>query len=120
MRAYFEKNGKVYTLREVAGWNDQQKRDTIKPGSMVSILTNHGTTTHTILFTTWIEDAQQGITAYTGISGCNKGMVWSHAPLSLPSIHWAEGKTAEEIAEFDQKCFFGVLPNVPESNALSQ
>lgn len=108
LREYFEANGHVYTLREVASWPDSKKLQLIKPGSIVSFFTNEGQTTHTALFTTWIRENGKPIMSYTGISGCNKEMVWAHAPLALPQRDWAEGKTDAQIADFDSKCFFGV------------
>ncbi len=108
LRESFEAHGKVHTLREVASWPDSKKLQLIKPGSMVSFFTNEGKTTHTALFTTWIRERGQPITTYTGISGCNKGMVWAHAPLALPERDWSKGKTPGQIADYDSKCFFGV------------
>ncbi|MGA2401574.1 MAG: hypothetical protein ABSG91_07685 [Syntrophobacteraceae bacterium] len=43
MRKFFERNGKVYTAREVASWPDQKKISMIKPGSFVSILIGNST-----------------------------------------------------------------------------
>ena len=97
-------------MREVAAWPDDKKMELISPGSIVSILTNEKSTTHTIIFNSWIKPKDKPIESYTGISGCNKAMVWAHAPLFLPSADWANGKTEEEILKFDAKCFFGV-PN---------
>jgi hypothetical protein len=108
LREYFEASGRVYTSRDVASWPDSKKSRVIKPGSVVSFFTNEGRTTHTVLFTTWIRDGRNPISGYTGISGCNRGMVWAHAPLPLPPKDWAKDRTPEEIADFDSKCFFGV------------
>jgi len=116
LRAYFEKNGTVYTQREVSGWSNNMKRKLIKPGSIVSILTHEGKSTHTIIFTTWRYNKGKAIESYTGISGCNKGMVWAHPNLPLPPLNWSQGKTDTEISNFDQKCFFGV-PDVANKNA---
>jgi hypothetical protein len=40
------------------------------------------------------------------VSGNNKGMVWSHGAMKLPDA--AAIKSKQELAEFDQKVFFGV------------
>jgi len=114
LRAYFEQNGTIYTQREVTGWSDDMKRKLIKPGSIVSILTHEGKSTHTIIFTTWIYNKDKAIESYAGISGCNKGMVWAHPNLPLPSLNWSQGKTDTEIPNFDQKCFFAV-PNMTKN-----
>ena len=61
------------------------------PGSFVSILI--GDSTHSLIFTTWVlPDRGQPITKYAAISGNNKGMVWSHDPLSLPTAQQFEGR----------------------------
>jgi hypothetical protein len=108
MREFFEKSGKVYSAREVASWPDQRKLALIKPGSFVSILI--GQETHSIIFTTWVREPGKPITSYVGISGNNRGMVWPHAPLKLPSAENPKARTAEQLKEFDQKVYFGVLP----------
>lgn len=108
MRAFFEKNGRVFPLREVAGWSDEKKLSTIKPGSFVSILI--GDSTHSIIFTTWVVEPGQPITRYVGVSGNNKGMVWPHAPLKLPTPEELKAMTVAELREYDQKVYFGV-PN---------
>ena len=92
--------------REVAAWPDAKKLALIKPGSFVSILT--GDSTHSIIFTTWVRDARKPITRYVGISGNNRGMVWSHAPLKLPSLEALKNRSPEELRDFDQKVYFGV------------
>jgi hypothetical protein len=109
VREFFENNGKVYPAREVANWSDAKKRETIRPGSFVSI--KIGESTHSIIFTTWLQERSGPITRYTGISGNNKAMVWAHAPMKLPSSEFIAKMTAEELAEFDQKVYFAV----PES-----
>jgi hypothetical protein len=107
LRAAFEKSGRVYPLREVMTWSDAEKLKRITPGSFVSILI--GDATHSLIFTTWIvPDRGQPITKYTGISGNNKGMVWSHDPLPLPTAQQFQGMTAEELAEYDLKVYFAV------------
>lgn len=106
MHQFFERSGAVYPASEVATWSSQKKIDTIVPGSYVSILI--GDSTHTIIFNGWIGDASGEITHYAGISGNNRGMVWSHAPLPLPKPEDLKGKTKKEQADFDQKVFFGV------------
>lgn len=106
MRDYFQQNGRVYSAREVAAWPDAKKLALIKPGSFVSILV--GDSTHSILFTTWVRDARKPITRYVGISGNNRGMVWSHAPLKLPSLEDLKNRSPEELRDFDQKVYFGV------------
>lgn len=106
LRGFFEQNGAVYSAREVAAWSPQKKLATIKPGSCVSILI--GDSTHTILFSAWIIEANGGITRYTGFSGNNKGMVWSHGAMKLPDAGTTKGKSKQELADFDQKVFFGV------------
>jgi hypothetical protein len=106
MRAFFEQNGQVFPAREVAGWSDQKKRATIKPGSFVSILI--GDSTHSIIFTTWAVEPGQPVTRYVGISGNNKGMVWPHAPMRLPTPDQLAALTPEELREYDQKVYFAV------------
>jgi hypothetical protein len=106
LRSAFEQNGAVYSAREVASWSTQKKLATIKPGSCVSILI--GDSTHTIVFNGWVIEANGAITRYAGVSGNNKGMVWSHAPLKLPDAASLRGKSRQELTEFDQKVFFGV------------
>jgi hypothetical protein len=110
MREFFEKHGEVYPIREVAGWPNQKKIATIKPGSFVSILI--GDNTHSLIFTTWITDGRNPITRYAALSGNNKGMVWSHAPIELPTTDQFQGMTSDQLGEYDQKVFFGV----PSSN----
>lgn len=110
MREFFEKHGEVYTLREVAGWSNQKKIAAIKPGAFVSILI--GDNTHSLIFTTWIAAGRNPITQYAALSGNNKGMVWSHAPMKLPTADQFQGMTPEQLSEYDQKVFFGV----PASN----
>jgi hypothetical protein len=105
LRAFFEKNGRVYPAREVATWTDSKKRETIKPGSFVSILI--GDSTHSIIFTGWVSE-RGPITQYVGISGNNKGMVWPHSPIKLPSPDQLAKLTPQELAEFDQKVYFAV------------
>jgi hypothetical protein len=108
MRECFEKNGRVYTAREVASWPDAQKLRVIKPGSFVSILI--GESTHSMIFTTWLLEPGRPVQRYVCVSGNNKGMVWSHAPQTLPvAANW-NGKAAAELKDFDQKVFFGVPP----------
>ena len=109
MREFFEQHGAVYSLREVSRWSNEEKVAKIKPGSFVSILI--GQSTHSLIFTTWILNGRDPITQYTAVSGNNKGMVWAHAPLTLPSSSHFQGMTAEQLAEYDRKAFFGVLPD---------
>jgi len=106
LRSFFEQNGAVYSAREVASWSPQKKLATIKPGSCVSILI--GDATHTIIFNGWVTEANGSITRYAGLSGNNKGMVWSHSPLKLPTAADLKSKSPQELADFDQKVFFGV------------
>jgi hypothetical protein len=106
MREFFEANGQVYTLRETLTWSNQDKIAKIKPGSFVSILI--GEATHSLIFTTWILDGLNPITQYTALSGTNKSMVWSHAPLKLPTPEQLQGLSPEQLADFDQKVYFGV------------
>ncbi|MGA2025544.1 MAG: hypothetical protein ABSH17_00560 [Syntrophobacteraceae bacterium] len=106
MREFFERNGKVYTAREVSSWSNQKKISLIKPGSFVSILV--GNSTHSIMFTTWVMESDKPITKYVGISGNNKKMVWAHRPLALPTNVQLGKMTAEKLREYDQKVFFGV------------
>ena len=115
LREYFVKSGHIYTIREVATWPDDKKVKLISPGSIVSILTDEErSTTHTIIFNSWIKSENEPIESYTGISGCNKGMVWAHAPLFLPPTDWADNKTEEKILNYDTKCFFGVPKQINE------
>jgi hypothetical protein len=106
MREFFERNGQVYSAREVAGWSDEKKIATIKPGSFVSILV--GNSTHSIIFNTWVTGRGQPISTYTGVSGNNRGMVWPHSPLKLPTPEALAGKTPEQLRDFDQKVYFAV------------
>ena len=106
LRAFFEKSGRVYPASEVAKWTDAKKRETIRPGSFVSILI--GDSTHSILFTGWVAPRDGPITQYVGISGNNKGMVWPHSPMKLPSAEQLGKLSAEQLAEFDQKVYFAV------------
>jgi hypothetical protein len=106
IREFFEKNGKVYPAREVAKWSDAKKRETIRPGSFVSL--KIGESTHSVIFTTWVQERNGPITRYTGVSGNNKAMVWPHSPMKLPSAEFIGKMTAEELAEFDQKAYFAV------------
>jgi hypothetical protein len=106
MREFFEQQGRVYSMREVANWSDKEKLARIKPGSFVSILL--GDSTHSLIFTTWVRSDKGPITSYTAISGNNKGMVWAHSPLKLPSLESLKGKTAAELVDFDGKVYFAV------------
>jgi hypothetical protein len=106
MRAFFEKNGNVYALREVAGWSNEKKLSLIKPGSFVSML--FGDSSHSIIFTTWVVEPGKPVTRFVGVSGNNKGMVWPHAPIKLPGSEDVKGMSAAELREYDQKTYFGV------------
>jgi hypothetical protein len=106
MRDYFQQNGQVFSMREVATWSDEKKLATIKPGSFVSILIDDST--HSIIFTAWVVERGQPITRYTGISGNNKGMVWSHAPLKLPTADRFRQMTSDQLRDYDQKVYFAV------------
>jgi hypothetical protein len=106
MREFFESNGIVYPLREVATWPDAKKKSLIKPGSFVSILI--GETTHSIIFTGWILESNKPITRYVGISGNNKGMVWPHAPLTLPAAEKLRGKSDKELKDYDRMVYVAV------------
>lgn len=117
MRTFFERHGKIYPLREVSAWSDTDKITKIKPGSFVSILI--GQSTHSLLFTTWIVNGKNPLTQYTAVSGNNKGMVWSHAPLSLPTKQQFQDMTQEQLAEYDQKVFFGVMGDQEQKAGLA-
>jgi hypothetical protein len=107
MGEFFAKSGHVYPMREVMTWSDDDKRKKIKPGSFVSILI--GDSTHSLFFTTWVEPERgQPITRYAALSGNNKGMVWAHDPLRLPTLEDLAGKTPEQLADYDRKVYFGV------------
>ena len=107
MADFFASKGHVYPLREVAGWTDAQKVARIKPGSFVSILI--GDSTHSLIFTTWVRPERGGkIAKYAAVSGNNKGMVWAHDPLSLPTEKDWAGMSAEKLAEYDQKVYVAV------------
>jgi hypothetical protein len=110
MRAFFENNGAVYPAREVAQWPDRRKIETIKPGTFVSILTGENST-HSLIFSRWVNDGG-AISRYVGISGNNKGMVWAHAPLELPTVDKIRSMSPAEIEDFDQKVYFAVPPDV--------
>jgi len=106
MRKFFEKHGKVYPAREVATWSNEKKRDLIKPGSFVAILIDG--TNHSIIFTTWVLDGDKPITSYVGISGNNKGMVWSHVPQGLPNMADVAKMTKKQLKDFDEMVYFAV------------
>jgi hypothetical protein len=106
MREFFEANGNVYPLREVATWPDAKKKSLIKPGSFVSILI--GESTHSIIFTGWVLESNKPLTRYVGVSGNNKGMVWPHAPLKLPAAEDLRGKSSQELLDYDQKVYIAV------------
>jgi hypothetical protein len=111
MREFFERSGHVYPARVVAGWSDERRRTLVKPGSFVSILL--GNSTHSIIFTNWVEERGQPISKYVGISGNNRGMVWPHAPLKLPTPDLFVGMTPEALQEYDQKVYFAVPNGAP-------
>lgn len=113
MREFFERNDRVYPAREVAGWSDREKAERIKPGSFVSILL--GESTHSLIFTTWIAEPGRPITHYAAISGNNKGMVWSHDPMPLPSSETWSGMSAEQLEEYDRMVYFAVPDEVGPS-----
>lgn len=107
MAEAFRTKGHVYPMREVARWSDTEKRARIKPGSFVSILI--GDSTHSLIFTTWVHPDRGGkIMRYAAVSGNNKGMVWSHDPLPLPTEESLTGKSPKELAEFDERVYFAV------------
>lgn len=107
MREFFERNGQVYPAREVASWPDERKRALIRPGSFVSILL--GKSTHSIIFTNWVVPRAGGpITTYVGVSGNNRGMVWPHAPMKLPTAEALRGMSPEQLRDYDQKVYFAV------------
>jgi hypothetical protein len=106
MREFFERQGRVYTMREVAAWSDQEKLARIKPGTFVSILI--GKSTHSLIFTAWVRNTKGPISAYTAISGNNQGMVWPHSPLKLPAVESLQRMSAAELTEFDAKVYFAV------------
>ena len=107
MAEYFRREGRVYPMREVMTWSDAEKMAKIKPGSFVSILI--GESTHSLIFTTWVRPERGGtIAKYAALSGNNKGMVWAHDPLSLPTPEQFQGMPAAALAEYDQKVYFGV------------
>ena len=106
MREFFEKNGHVYSAREVAAWTDREKLERITPGSFVSILI--GEATHSLIFTTWVSERGQPITRYTALSGNNKGMVWPHDPLQLPTADDWKGKSSAELEKYDAMVYFAV------------
>lgn len=110
MREFFAQHGHVYPMREVATWSDKEKLARIKPGSFVSIL--NGDATHSIIFTAWVQNGRGPITTYTGISGNNKGMVWPHAPLKLPTAESWQGMSAAEQSQYDEKVYFAVPGDV--------
>jgi hypothetical protein len=106
MREFFESNGNVYPLREVATWPDARKKSLIKPGSFVSVLI--GESTHSIIFTGWVVESNKPVSQYVGVSGNNKGMVWPHAPIALPTADDLRGKSADELRDYDQKVYIAV------------
>jgi hypothetical protein len=107
MAEFFRKEGHLYPMREVLTWSDREKIARIKPGSFVSILL--GDSTHSLIFTTWVQPERgKTITQYTGVSGNNKGMVWPHEPLSLPTAQDLARKSGKELAEYDERVYFAV------------
>jgi hypothetical protein len=60
------------------------------------------------MFTTWVMESDKPITKYVGISGNNKGMVWAHRPLPLPTKKQLRKMTAKKLKDYDRKVFFGV------------
>ena len=87
LKWFIRKNGKVYTFKKIKKWNNEKKRSRILPGSIVSICINNCKTTHTLLFTSWIEDPDtKELNSFTAISGNNKDMVWFHEPVVLDQI----------------------------------
>lgn len=118
MREFFVQQGRVYPMREVVRWSDREKTARIKPGSFVSI--KLGDSTHSLIFTTWVRSTRGPITSYTAISGNNKGMVWAHAPLKLPSAENLKGMSAAELAEFDARVYFAVPGEVKHASNPAQ
>lgn len=110
IRDHFEQTGtgSVYPAREVAKWTDQQKLDRIRPGAFVSIQTSEEGTTHSLMFTTWMKEPGKRITRYTAVSGNNRGMVWAHSPLTLPTAEKTAGLSSEELATYDERVYFAV------------
>jgi hypothetical protein len=106
MRAFFQQSGQVFPAREVASWPDERKIAVIKPGSFVSILI--GESTHSIIFTGWVTGRGRPITTYVGVSGNNKGMVWPHAPMKLPTSDTLARLSPEALRDFDDKVYFAV------------
>lgn len=107
MSEFFVRSGHVYPMRDVVQWSDAEKRAKITPGSFVSILI--GDSTHSLIFTTWVDpEPGQSITRYAAISGNNKGMVWAHDPLVLPTASTFDGMTAAELDEYDERVYFAV------------
>lgn len=109
LRTYFGKHGRVYSQREVASWPDEKKRKLISPGSMVSIETHGGASTHSLLFTTWVAARGEPLRGYSAISGSSHGgqVAWNRRiDLPLPTI-WA-GMSDAELREFDRKWYFAV------------
>jgi hypothetical protein len=111
MRRFFQQHGAVYSLREVAKWSNEEKIAKIKPGSYLSIRVGQPPQTHSLIFTTWIVKGQEPITQYAAVSGNSRKMVRVNAPLTLPSPADFKAMSPEELAEYDRRVFFGILPN---------
>jgi hypothetical protein len=107
LRSYFSKNGRVYTVREVITWPDTKKQRIIVPGSVMSIRWADGGT-HTILFSSWRPAVSNGLSSFTAISGNNGRRVYWHSNWKLPTSDSFTNMTSVELADYDQKAFFGV------------
>jgi hypothetical protein len=46
-------------------------------------------------------------------AGCNKGMVWAHAPLGLPDPGEIARMTPDQRKDFDEKVYFAVPAQAP-------
>jgi hypothetical protein len=53
-------------------------------------------------------ESNKPVSQYVGVSGNNKGMVWPHAPIALPTADDLRGKSADELRDYDQKVYIAV------------
>jgi hypothetical protein len=104
IRRFCWQSGNVYAAREVASWDDAQKRRWIPPGSFVSLMNASGTT-HSLLFMHWIEEPGKPIAAFFAVSGNLYRMVRvSKTPMApMPGDMDFAKMTSSELAKHDIK-----------------
>lgn len=114
LKGFYRRHGRVYGLREVLGWSQQEREARIKPGSLVSMVTAHGTA-HTMLLTQWRHGDAGG--SFTAISGNNRGMVWHHPSIALPELFTNEKlmrMSRRELARYEERSFVAVPAGLAE------